>query len=105
MKDFLYKVKSVVIGHAVADALGVPVEFMTREELKAHPVTEMIGYGTYPLPKGCWSDDTSMSLCALDAIRNGKVNFDQVMLNFAKCTARMNTLPPGKCLTLAILAV
>ena len=51
MKDFLYKVKSVVIGHAVADALGVPVEFMTREELKAHPVTDMMGYGTYPLPK------------------------------------------------------
>ena len=96
MKDFLYKVKSVVIGHAVADALGVPVEFMTREELKAHPVTEMIGYGTYPLPKGCWSDDTSMSLCALDAIRNGKVNFDQIMLNFAKWYCQDEYTPTGE---------
>ena len=28
-------IRSVVIGHAVGDALGVPVEFCTREELRA----------------------------------------------------------------------
>ena len=59
-QNFLEKVKAVVIGHAVADALGVPVEFMSREELKANPVTDMTGYGTYPVPKGSWSDDTSI---------------------------------------------
>ena len=32
-KDFLYKVKSTVIGHAIGDALGVPVEFASRKEL------------------------------------------------------------------------
>jgi len=96
MKDFLYKVKSVVIGHAVADALGVPVEFMTREELKAHPVTEMMGYGTYPMPKGSWSDDTSMSLCALDAMHDGKINFDEVMLNFAKWYCQDEYTPTGE---------
>lgn len=78
------KIKAVVIGHAVGDALGVPVEFMTREELKKNPVTTMIGYGTYPVPKGAWSDDTSMSLCALDAFGEGKINFDKVMVNFAR---------------------
>ena len=78
------KIKAVVIGHAVGDALGVPVEFMTREELKKNPVTTMIGYGTYPVPKGAWSDDTSMSLCALDALGDGKINFDKVMVNFAR---------------------
>ena len=45
-KDFLSKVKSVVIGHAIGDALGVPVEFMSREELKEKPVIGMQGYGT-----------------------------------------------------------
>ena len=30
--EFLGKVKAVVIGHAVGDALGVPVEFASREE-------------------------------------------------------------------------
>ena len=27
------KIKSAILGHAVADALGVPAEFRSREEL------------------------------------------------------------------------
>ena len=53
------RIKAVVIGHAVADALGVPVEFRSRESLDPAPVTDMMGYGTYPYPAGTWSDDTS----------------------------------------------
>ena len=34
MKNNTQKIKSVVIGHAVGDALGVPVEFCEREELE-----------------------------------------------------------------------
>ena len=84
MENYIDKVKAVVIGHAVGDALGVPVEFISREELKEKPVIGMQGYGTYPMPKGTWSDDTSMSLCALDTFGEGKINFDKVMLNFAR---------------------
>ena len=83
-KDFMDKVKAVIVGHAVADALGVPVEFMSREELKANPVKDMQGHGTYPVPKGAWSDDTSMSLAALDSLSSGRVDFDEIMINFAK---------------------
>ena len=90
------KVKSVVIGHAVADALGVPVEFMTREELKAKPVTEMMGYGTYPMPKGSWSDDTTMALCALDTFGDGKLNFDKIMYNFALWYYKDEFTPTGE---------
>ena len=43
-----YLIKSVMLGHAVGDALGVPVEFCTRDELDANPVTDMRGFGTYP---------------------------------------------------------
>ena len=46
MKD---KVKNALFGAIVGDALGVPVEFMDREEIKAAPVTDMRGYGTYNL--------------------------------------------------------
>ena len=37
----LDRIKAVVIGHAVGDALGVPVEFCDREELKDKPITEI----------------------------------------------------------------
>ena len=43
--DILYNVKSVMLGHAVGDALGVPVEFASREELEEKPVTDMEGFG------------------------------------------------------------
>lgn len=78
------KLKSVMIGHAVGDALGVPVEFASREELDENPVTDMEGYGTYPYPAGTWSDDTSMSLAALDSLADNKIDWDKIMLNFGK---------------------
>ena len=68
MANITNQIKSVMIGHAVGDALGVPVEFCSREELKQNPVTDMRGYGTYPVPAGAWSDDTSMSIAALDTM-------------------------------------
>ena len=77
-------IKAVMLGHAVGDALGVPVEFCGRKELDGNPVTDMKGFGTYPYPAGCWSDDTSMSLAALDSLADGKVDFDEIMHNFGK---------------------
>ena len=79
-----HKIKSVILGHAVGDALGVPVEFASREELDQNPVEDMEGFGTYPLPAGCWSDDTSMSLAALDSLADGEIHWDQIMTNFGK---------------------
>ena len=45
-------VKAVLFGVAVGDALGVPVEFSSREALRKNPVTDMMGYGTYDQPPG-----------------------------------------------------
>lgn len=84
MNEFIKIAKAVMVGHAVGDALGVPVEFRTRDYLRINPITEMIGFGTHPVPKGAWSDDTSMSLCALESLSKGKIDFDDVMLNFGK---------------------
>lgn len=50
-------IKAAIIGHAVGDALGVPAEFVPREKLQKHPITDMIGYGSHDVPKGSWSDD------------------------------------------------
>ncbi|MDR0692055.1 MAG: ADP-ribosylglycohydrolase family protein [Prevotellaceae bacterium] len=64
----LYDIKSVLFGVAVGDALGVPVEFKSRQEIRKNPVIDMIGYGTYPVPVGTWSDDSSLTFCLAEAL-------------------------------------
>lgn len=65
--DF-YLIKSVLFGVAVGDALGVPVEFKSRQEMKKNPVQDMIGFGTYNLPPGTFSDDSSLTFCLAEAL-------------------------------------
>lgn len=96
MTDMTSKIKAVIIGHAVGDALGVPVEFCSRDELKQNPVTDMRGYGTYPVPAGAWSDDTSMSIAALDSLADGCLDFDGIMDNFIKWLSQDEYTPTGK---------
>ena len=55
-------------GAVVGDALGVPVEFRSRAEVRRHPVTNLRGHGTYNQPKGTWSDDSSLMLCTVDSL-------------------------------------
>ncbi|OOQ56665.1 ADP-ribosylglycohydrolase family protein [Mucilaginibacter pedocola] len=63
--------KDILFGVAVGDALGVPVEFKSRAEIAAKPVTDMIGFGTYNMPPGTWSDDSSLTFCLADALTDG----------------------------------
>ncbi|KXS49585.1 ADP-ribosylglycohydrolase [Halanaerobium congolense] len=65
------KLKAGIIGHLVGDALGVPVEFKSRKELKKDPVSDMQGYGTYNQVPGTWSDDSSLTLCLLESLLKG----------------------------------
>ena len=58
-------------GAVVGDALGVPVEFMSREQVRRNPITGMRGYGTFNLPPGSWSDDSSLLLCTVESLLNG----------------------------------
>ena len=63
--------QTILIGTAVGDALGVPVEFELRAKLKANPVTDMREYGTHKQAKGTWSDDTSLMLCLAESMVEG----------------------------------
>ncbi|MDH0658209.1 ADP-ribosylglycohydrolase family protein [Empedobacter sp. GD03865] len=63
--------KNILIGSAVGDALGVPVEFKSRQYLQQNPVTDMTGYGTYNMPPGTFSDDSSMMFCLAESLCNG----------------------------------
>lgn len=60
--------KPGIIGLAIGDAMGVPLEFCMREKLMQNPTTEMLGYGSHDVPKGSWSDNSSMTFATIDAI-------------------------------------
>ena len=94
--EILKKIKAVMLGHAVGDALGVSVEFCTREELDENPVTDMMGFGSYPVPEGCWSDDTSMALCALDSLKGGNLDYKEIMDNFVMWLSNDDYTPTGE---------
>ena len=75
-------IRSIVYGHAVADALGVPVEFEGRGTLQKDPVTGMRAYGTYHQPAGSWSDDTSMALATMDSLSAAGIDYEDTMARF-----------------------
>lgn len=85
-----------VYGLAVGDALGVPVEFCSREMLDKDPVKGMEAGGTHRQDKGTWSDDTSMVLATLDAMSAGGLSFGMVMDNFAKWYTEANYTAAGE---------
>ena len=74
---------SALFGVAVGDALGVPVEFTRRTDLEQNPVTDMRGFGTYNLPPGTWSDDSSLTFCLAEALCSG-FDIDQIGATFVK---------------------
>ena len=61
-------VRDILFGVSVGDALGVPVEFMSRESLTQNPVKDMREYGSYFQPKGTWSDDSTLTFCLAEAL-------------------------------------
>ena len=85
------------MGVVVGDALGMPVQFVDRVELKNNPVETMEGYGTYNMPPGTWSDDSSMALATLDSIRKkGDIDYSDIMERFVKWNFYGEYTPAGK---------
>ena len=79
----LYAIKSALFGVAVGDALGVPVEFESREAIRREPITGMTGFGTYDLPPGTWSDDSSLTFCLAEALTQG-FDLETIGRNFVR---------------------
>jgi len=100
MYDLELQVKAALLGVAVGDALGVPVEFKSRETLDREPVRDMMGYGTFDQPPGTWSDDSSLTFCLAEALTTG-FSLEQIAKNFVEWftnnlwTARGNVFDVG----------
>ena len=78
-------VRDMLLGLATGDALGVPVEFESRRLLQSDPVTGMRAYGSWDQPAGTWSDDTSLTVAAMESIsRRGKIDWQDIAENFLR---------------------
>lgn len=82
-----------LLGFAVGDALGVPVEFLDREMVKRLQIKDMRGcdqsnriMSTWgmTIPSGAWSDDTSMLIAGMDSLvkTHAEVDYDDVMKKY-----------------------
>ena len=90
-------IRAGLYGLIVADALGVPAESRTREDLRHNPITGMVGGGLHQQPAGYWSDDSSMTLCLADSI--GKVGYyhtHDIMARFDDWIRKGAYTPGGK---------
>ena len=90
------RIKGSLFGFFTGDALGVPVEFVGREELKRNKVTRMLEYGTHNQPIGTWSDDSSMVIATIDSlINNNGINYNDIMDNFFRWYKEGEYTPNG----------
>ncbi|MBR4530724.1 MAG: ADP-ribosylglycohydrolase family protein [Lachnospiraceae bacterium] len=89
-----------VMGVVTGDALGCPVQFMPREEIRGRargPVTGMEGNGTYDMPVGTWTDDSSMTLALLDSIcETGGIDLVDIMGRFVQWMFKGAYTPFGR---------
>ncbi|KAL8919238.1 MAG: hypothetical protein Q9208_006899 [Pyrenodesmia sp. 3 TL-2023] len=68
------RIRGSFYGVAVCDALGAPVEFCQRGTFP--PVTGLRYNRNFDLAPGCWTDDTSMTLCLAQSLVDRKGGFD-----------------------------
>ena len=84
MKITRKEVESGIYGLVVGDALGVPFEFLSREELKRNPCADMTGCGTHGQETGVLSAESSMTLATMEGLTQSPYKqYDAVMQNFA----------------------
>lgn len=72
--EMVNRFQGAILGLAVGDCMGVPLEFKTPNTFE--PVSDMIGGGSFGLKVGEWTDDTSTALCLAESL--AEKGFDPV---------------------------
>lgn len=87
-----------IMGVLIGDALGNPVQFMSRKKVEHRGLVKgMEAGGVFHMPAGCWTDDGSMTLAALDSIlTKGGVDPDDMMKRFIQWDSEAKYTPTGK---------
>lgn len=97
MPDRKAAIRSAILGAAVGDALGVPVEFQNRARRKEDPVTGMRKYGTHHQRAGTWSDDSSMIFATMEGLmKAGGYDPESVMREFEGWVQNAAHTPHGE---------
>lgn len=97
----LNKYRGALLGLACGDAVGTSVEFRKRGSFL--PVTDMQGGGLFNLPKGYWTDDTSMALClATSLIECQGFDADDQMQRYLRWRDTGYLSSTGKCFDIGI---
>lgn len=90
------KQKGMLVGLAIGDTLGMPLEFKQRGSFE--PLQTLEAGGPINLPLGYWTDDTSMALCLADSIiaRQGYDSYD-VMERYSNWQSKGYRSSTGVC--------
>jgi ADP-ribosyl-[dinitrogen reductase] hydrolase len=85
-----------MLGLAVGDALGAPVEFSRRDSFE--PVSGMRSGGYFKLPAGAWTDDTAMALCLAESLLfDPAINAKDLLDRFCRWAADGENTSTGVC--------
>lgn len=84
------RIKALIFGQAIGDALGLASEFMTKDEVKRFYPNGIRSYNDIIQDrhrslwqKGAWTDDTDQMLCILDSIiENKAINLTDIAKRF-----------------------
>lgn len=89
------RLKNGIMGFIIGDVMGVPLEFTKRRSKK---IIDMLEYGSHNMPKGCWSDDSSMVIATMQSIidNKGNINYDDIMNNFILWVEKGSFTPTNK---------
>lgn len=83
MPDTEERVTGMLVGLAIGDAMGRPVEGLTQQEIveRHGTIDELIGGGVYRKPPGTVTDDTEMMQCVMKSLlaREGFYGSDVAM--------------------------
>ncbi len=74
------KISAAILGYALGEAFGLPLNYQSREKLLTNPVTKLTQLADLPI--GTWSSGTSSILALLDAvIQKEKMDYNKIADN------------------------
>lgn len=80
---FRDKAKGALWGLVVGDCLGSPIQFSGKDDHQQ--ITRMVECPVFNLPRGYWTDDSSMAMCIMDSyVRKGGYDLKDIGETFVK---------------------